>query len=102
MSFVRCVVPVGAICSGPLSGAYSSCAKDNRRKKIMKTSLLLILALLSGCVAYPAYYPAPVAPNQGQAQAAANEQCAKSGKVAVMVEPTSCDGQNCTTRWVCR
>ena len=52
----------------------------------------------------PAYYPAPVAPNQGQgqAQAAANEQCAKSGKVAVMVEPTSCDGQNCTTRWVCR
>ncbi|MGA8393774.1 MAG: hypothetical protein WB775_16725 [Burkholderiaceae bacterium] len=71
----------------------------------MKTSLLLISALLSGCVAYyPAYYPAPVAPNQGQgqAQAAANEQCAKSGKVAVMVEPTSCDGQNCTTRWVCR
>jgi len=69
---------------------------------MMKTSLLLITALLSGCVAYPAYYPAPAAPNQGQAQAAANEQCAKSGKVAVMVEPTSCDGQNCTTRWVCR
>ena len=69
----------------------------------MKTSLLIACALLSGCVAYPAYYPAPqIANPQGQAQAAANEQCAKSGKVAVMVEPTSCDGQNCTTRWVCR
>jgi len=102
MYFTSRVVPASAIALFPPPDAYSSCPKDNWRKKIMKTSLLIILALLSGCVAYPAYYPAPAAPNLGQAQAAANEQCAKSGKVAVMVEPTSCDGQNCTTRWVCR
>ena len=76
---------------------------SNPGKTSLKIHLLIACAFLSGCVAYPAYYPAPpVAPNQGQAQAAANEQCAKSGKVAVMVEPTSCDAQNCTTRWVCR
>ncbi|MBK7079726.1 MAG: hypothetical protein IPO82_10380 [Betaproteobacteria bacterium] len=69
----------------------------------MKIHLLIVAALLSGCVAYPAYYPAAPAPSsQAQAQAAANQECAQSGKVAVMVEPTSCDGQNCTTRWVCR
>lgn len=69
----------------------------------MKIPLLIICALLSGCVAYPAYYPAaPAVPQQDQAQAAANAQCAQSGKVAVMAEPTRCDGQNCTTRWVCR
>lgn len=65
----------------------------------MKNYLPILCALLCGCAAYPAYYPAP---NPNAAQDAANAECAKSGKVAVMVQPTSCDAQNCTTRWVCR
>ena len=69
----------------------------------MKVHLLMGAAVLSGCVAYPAYYPAtPAASSQAQAQAAANQECAQSGKVAVMVEQTNCDGQNCTTKFVCR
>ena len=48
--------------------------------QIQHAILLIACLFLSGCVAYPAYYPAPaVAPSQGQAQAAANEQCAKIG-----------------------
>ncbi len=66
----------------------------------MKTSLLILCAVLSGCVAYPAYYPTAANPNA--AQDTANAECAKSGRVAVMAAPTTCDSQNCTTRWVCR
>jgi hypothetical protein len=44
----------------------------------------------------------PFNQDQGQAQAAANQECAQSVKVAAMVEPTNCDGQNCTTKFVCR
>jgi hypothetical protein len=88
--------------NGP-SVVYIGWLNANQTKTIMKTYLLIAAVILSGCVAYPAYYPVPAgAPPQGQAQAAANEQCAKSGKVAVMSEPTSCDAQNCTTKWVCR
>ena len=81
----------------------------------MKTCLLIVAALLSGCVAYPAYYPAAypatypaaypaqtVAPGGSQAQAAADAQCARTGQVAVKAEPTSCDGQNCTSRFICK
>lgn len=69
----------------------------------MKTYLLIISVILSGCVAYPAYYPPyATAPNPAQAQAAANEECAKTGKVAVKTEPTNCDGQNCTTKFICK
>jgi hypothetical protein len=69
----------------------------------LKTYLLIISTLLSGCVAYPAYYPPQtVAPNPSQAQAVANEECAKTGKVAVKVEPTHCDGQNCTSKFICK
>jgi hypothetical protein len=70
-----------------------------------KISLLFLSAILSGCVAYPAYYPAPtptVAHDPSQAQAIANEQCAKSGKVAVKVKPTNCTSQNCTTAFECQ
>jgi len=70
---------------------------------MLKVYLLIIAAILSGCVAYPEYYPAyPVAPNPGQAQTLANQECSKSGKVAVQVEPTNCDSQNCSTKWVCK
>jgi hypothetical protein len=70
---------------------------------MMRIYLLAISAIISGCVAYPAYYPeAPAVSSQDRAQAAANQECAQSGKVAVLVEPTSCDGQNCMTKWVCR
>jgi hypothetical protein len=69
----------------------------------MKNYLPILCVLLCGCVAYPAYYPAvPATPNPNAAQDAANAECARSGKVAVRVEPTTCDSQNCTTRWVCR
>jgi len=62
--------------------------------------LLLISAALSGCAAY---YPAtPAGPDPTQAQAAANTQCAKSGKVAVMIKPASCNSNNCTTTFECR
>ncbi len=67
---------------------------------MIKKCLLLVSALLSGCVAY---YPAtPAGPDPSQAQAAANAQCAKSGKVAVMVKPASCNSSNCTTTFECR
>lgn len=78
---------------------------------MLKISLLVTAALLSGCVAYPGYYPAyPAAPaypaqqpGQGAAQAAANQQCAQAGKgVAVQMEPTTCNSQNCTTKWICQ
>jgi starvation-inducible outer membrane lipoprotein len=70
-----------------------------------KIFLLSLFALLSGCVAYPAYYPAPApTPTHDpvRAQAIANEQCAKSGKVAVKVKPTNCTSQNCTTAYECQ
>jgi len=85
------------------------------RKPAVKTFLLIVAVLLSGCVAYPAYYPVAnpatypaaypaqtVAPGGSQAQAAADAQCARTGQVAVKAEPTSCDGQNCTTRFICK
>lgn len=71
----------------------------------MKICLLVLIAILSGCVAYPEpmYYPvAPAGPDPQQAQAAANAQCAKSGKVAVKVKPTNCTGSNCTTTFECQ
>lgn len=69
----------------------------------MKTYLIVISVILSGCVAYPAYYPTqPVVSDPGQAQRTANEQCAKSGKVAVKVKPTDCNANNCTTAFECR
>ena len=69
----------------------------------MKIFLLTISVILSGCVAYPAYYPTqPVVSDQNQAQTVANEQCAKSGKVAVKIKPTNCNGNNCTTAFECR
>ena len=69
----------------------------------MKIHLLLLPVILSGCVAYPAYYPAyPAAPaDPNHAQNVANEQCAKSGKKAVKVAPTNCNGANCTTAFEC-
>ena len=70
-----------------------------------KIYLLAIPLILSGCVAYPAYYPAPApTPTHDpvQAQATANDQCAKSGKVAVQIKSTNCTSQNCTTAYECR
>lgn len=69
----------------------------------MNTRLLLIALLLGGCVAYPEPYPVvPAAPDPAQAQAAANAQCARSGKVAVRVSPTECSGGSCTSTFHCR
>nr|MBL8411762.1 hypothetical protein [Dechloromonas sp.] len=68
----------------------------------MKALCLIIpVALsLSACVAY---YPAPTPTHDpNRAQALANEQCAKSGKVAVKVQPTDCNATNCTTAYECR
>jgi len=51
---------------------------------MMKPFFLFASVILSGCVAYPAYYPAaPAVSDPNRAQAVANEQCARSGKVAV-------------------
>lgn len=81
---------------------------------MLKIFLLVAATLLSGCVAYPGYYSAypayPAAPaypvqqpGQGAAQAAANQQCAQAGKgVAVQMEQTTCNSQNCTTKWICQ
>ena len=70
---------------------------------MLKIYLIVISVILSGCVAYPAYYPAqPVVSDPNQAQAVANEQCAKSGKVAVKVRPANCNTNNCTTAFECR
>jgi len=70
---------------------------------MLKIHLLIVSGILSGCVAYPAYYPTyPVGSNQDRAQALANEECAKSGKVAVQVEQTNCSGENCTRKFVCQ
>jgi len=67
---------------------------------MLKRCLLLIPAALSGCVAY---YPAPPAAlDPHQAQAAADAQCAKSGKVAVLIKPANCSGSSCTTTFECR
>lgn len=67
---------------------------------MLKRCPFLIPALLSGCVAY---YPAqPAAPDPQQAQAAADAQCAKSGKTAVLVKPANCSGSSCTTTFECR
>jgi hypothetical protein len=75
----------------------------DQKEAVLRIHMLIGVALLSGCVAYPAYYPAaPAVSSPAQAQAAANQECAKSGKVAVMVEQTNCDGQNCTTKFVCK
>lgn len=67
---------------------------------MIKRSLLLSVVLLAGCVAY---YPAPSSsPDPRQAQAAADAQCAKSGKVAVLIVPATCSASNCTTTFECR
>ena len=67
----------------------------------MKIVLFVKPFIISGCVAYP--YPAyPTGPDPYQAQALANEQCAKSGKVAVKIKPTNCDGANCKTTFECQ
>ena len=66
-----------------------------------KIFLLSLFAMLSGCVAYPASAPTPTH-DPVRAQAVANEQCAKSGKVAVKVKPTNCTSQNCTTAYECQ
>lgn len=69
----------------------------------MKIYLVIFASILSGCVAYPAYYPAtPVTSDPNHAQAVANEQCAKSGKIAVKVAPANCTAANCTTAFECR
>lgn len=71
----------------------------------MNNRLLILCVILGGCVAYPdpAYYPArPLGPDPAQAQAAANERCARSGKVAVKVKPTNCNSSNCTTTFECQ
>ena len=71
-----------------------------RSESMVNKCLLVISVLLSGCVAY---YPAtPAGPDPTQAQAAADTQCAKSGKVAVMVKAASCNSSNCTTTFECR
>ena len=70
---------------------------------MMKNCLLVLI--LSGCAVYPepAYYPvAPVGPDPYQAQAAADAQCAKSGKAAVRIKPTNCTTKTCTTTFECQ
>ncbi len=66
---------------------------------MFKRSLFLIVALLSGCVAY---YPAQTTPDPHQAQAAADARCAKSGKVAVLIVPAACSASSCTSTFECR
>ncbi|MFT3848959.1 MAG: hypothetical protein QM739_09830 [Propionivibrio sp.] len=66
---------------------------------MLKRCLLLIPAVLSACTYYVAQ---PVAPDPNQAQAAADAQCAKSGKAAVLIKPANCSGNNCTTTFECR
>ena len=68
----------------------------------MKTVLSIVSVILSGCVVYPEPAPYPAGPDQNQAQAAANAQCAKSGKVAIEVKPTNCNSANCTTTFECQ
>jgi hypothetical protein len=69
----------------------------------VKIYLLIVSVILSGCVAYPAYYPtSPVVSDPNHAQAVANEQCSKSGKVAVKIQSANCNNQNCTTAFECR
>ncbi|MBP6709046.1 MAG: hypothetical protein KA223_07790 [Candidatus Accumulibacter sp.] len=67
----------------------------------MKKLLIVVPVILSGCVVYPdpAYSGGP---DPYRAQTLANEQCAKSGRVAVMVSPKNCDATNCTTTFECR
>ena len=60
----------------------------------MNKSVVVFCVWLSGCVAYPHSAPGP---DPYQAQAAADAQCAKSGKNAVKTEPVSCNVANCTT-----
>lgn len=69
----------------------------------MKTIPILVAIMLSGCVAYPAYYPAPAGQaDPYRAQRIANEQCAKSGKTAVQINEQNCNAANCTTAFECR
>jgi hypothetical protein len=71
----------------------------------VKIFLLVFVATLSGCVAYPEpvyYQAAPAGPDPQQAQAAANAQCAKSGKVAVKTKAMNCNSSNCTTTFECQ
>jgi hypothetical protein len=69
---------------------------------MLKGCVFLVFAALSGCAVYYPPTPVPAGPDPAQAQAAADAQCAKSGKVAVMIKPADCNSANCTTTFACR
>ena len=67
---------------------------------MFKSCLFVSAALLVGCAAQ---YPGPSSSaDPRQAQAAADAQCAKSGKVAVLIVPAACSASSCTSTFECR
>ena len=68
----------------------------------MKIQLLPIAFVLGACTSYPPATTYPATPDAHQAQATADAQCARSGKLAVRIKAPECSGAQCVTSFECR
>lgn len=68
----------------------------------MKILLLPITFVLGACASYPPPTAYPAIPDAHQAQAAADAQCARTGKLAVRIKAPECSSAQCVTSFECR